>query len=134
MTNAMIDRNEARLTEARRRLTPEQIQYAEWMAIPSYERVPKTKKEFAEGIGVSYGTLRNWEMVPEVWTIRDEILRAIGKDLVPEAVRVLRKAMYSPDSKVALQAAKDILDRWAEPRRQANIVASITDMYKQLNE
>jgi hypothetical protein len=127
----LIDQNKIKVSLARRALTPEQIALAEWLALPKSERVPANKKGFAEALGLNPQTISNWCNIPEVWTVRDEFLREIGKDLVPEAIRALRRSLQSNDSKVVIQAAKDILDRWSEPRRTASIVASITDMYKQ---
>lgn len=50
------------------------VEFARWFALPSWEREPKTQKEFAETIGVSEDTLTDWKK-------REEFLRLVFKML-----------------------------------------------------
>lgn len=113
------------------RLKPSQIQFAEWLATPATERQPKTQIELAEQLGVVESTLCNWKRIPEVWDYRDSILRQTGKDLVPEALKKIKELLDSPNSKVALDAAKDILSRWSDPKRSAHIIATLKQLYQE---
>ena len=108
-----------------------QIRFAEWLATPATERQPKTQSALAEQLGVVEATLCNWKRIPEVWEYRDSILRQTGKDLVPEALRKIKELLDSPSAKVALDAAKDILSRWSDPKRTAMIVATLKELYQQ---
>ena len=107
-----------------------QIRLAEWLAIPLIERQPKTQAELAIQLGVTEATLCNWKHNPELWDYRDKLLRQTGKDLVPEALRVIKDLLESPNSKVALEAAKDILSRWSDPRKSAHIIATLKELYQ----
>jgi len=41
--------------------------YIEWLATPRTEREPATNKDFANKIGVTDRTLRNWKQNPKLW-------------------------------------------------------------------
>ena len=111
-------------------LKPAQVTFAEWLATPSIERQPKTQTALAEQLGVTEVTLSNWKHNPELWEYRDKLLRQTGKDLVPEALKKVGELLASDNSKVALEAAKDILSRWSDPKRSAHIVTTLKDLYQ----
>lgn len=121
------------ISEARRKLKPEQIILAEWLALPSFERVPKTQKELGEQLGVSDETIKNWKKIPEVWLVRDECMSTLGKELVAEAMGTL-KQMMKKGGPQAYQAAKDILDRYAEPIKHMHIITSLKDLWEQYHQ
>ena len=112
------------------RLKPEQVLFAEWLALPIKMRNPLTQTALAEQLGVTTATLINWKKIPELWEYRDSLLRQYGKDLVPEALRKIEELLTSQNSKVALDAARDILSRWAEPIRHAHIISTLKDLYQ----
>ena len=112
-------------------LKPLQIAFAEWLATPETERQCKTMKELAEQLGVSYSTVKAWNTIPEIWDYRDSILRQAGKDLVPQALKKLKLLLESPYDRVAMDAIKDVLSRWSDPKRNATIVATLKELYQQ---
>lgn len=112
-------------------LKPLQMAFAEWLATPVTEREPKTQKALAEQLGVTPDTLVDWKKLPEVWDYRDSILRQTGKDLVPEALKKLKELLESPYDRVSMDACKDILSRWSDPKKSATIVATLKELYQQ---
>lgn len=126
---ALARRGEQRVAEARARLSAEQIIFAEWLALPYSERSPKTQKELAKQLGFNEHTLGEWKQIPELWHVRDSLINSIGKELVSEAMSVLRKALTSDNKKLATEVARDILDRWAEPTKHANLILTVKDLY-----
>ncbi len=123
-------RGNENVAKARGKLTTQQIDFAQWLALPYSERIPKTQKDYASQVGVSEQSLCDWKKIPELWQVRDDAIGTKGKELVTEAMAVLEKMLKSPNLKIASEAAKDILDRWAEPVKHAHIIASIKDMYE----
>lgn len=111
-------------------LKPLQIQLAEWLATPDTERQPKTQKDLAIQLGVTEATLCNWKQNPELWEYRDRLLRLAGKDKVPDAIKKVGDLMNCENKKVELEAAKDILSRWSDPRREAHIVTTLKELYQ----
>ena len=107
-----------------------QITFATWLATPITERQPKTQTQLAEQLGVTEATLCNWKKSSELWDYRDNLLRHQGKDLVPEALKVIEGLLHSENSKVALDAAKDILSRWSDPKRSAHLVTTLKELYR----
>ena len=129
-TTALILRGQKFADLAMQALTPEQIAFAEWLAFPTSTRVPKTQQEWAKENHIGDpATLSDWKKIPELWEIRDSFITTQAKELIPEAIAIIKKQMQSENSKVALEAAKDILDRWAEPRKHAYVIASLRDIY-----
>lgn len=129
--HALAERNKERIIKSRGRLTTDQILFAEWLAMPTIERQPKTQKELAIQLGYEEHTLCCWKEIPELWDVRDSLVTSQAKELIPEAIQVLKDRIKDKDhQKLALDAAKDILDRWSEPKRHAHIIASIKDMYE----
>ena len=122
-------------------LKPGQIIFAEWLALPVSERQPKTQAALAEQLDVTESTLVNWKKNNALWDYRDTLLRHEGKDLVPEALKVmagiLRQAEKAikenrlpENSKVALETAKDVLSRWSDPKRSAHLVTTLKEIYQ----
>ena len=134
MVNKFALIGQEKINRIKAQLSPEQILFAEWLAIPTCERVPKHQRALAVQLGVCDGTLGEWKKIPEIWEVRDSFISTKSKELVPEAVKTIKNLLNSENAKVALDAAKDILDRWAEPRKHASIVASIKDLYEQYNK
>lgn len=126
-------------------LKPGQIRLAEWLALPISERQPKTQTALAEELDVTEATLINWKKSNELWDYRDTILRHAGKDMVPEAMRVvggilrlaeasLAKDEFPENVKVALEAAKDVMSRWSDPARKAHLVTTLKDIYRDIDK
>jgi len=129
METSLVKQAENRISRARSRLSADQIAFAEWLALPFMERQPKHQKDLAAQLGISEKTLTEWKKIPEIWEVRDSVISTKGKELVSEAMAVMEKVLKSPNLKLASEAARDILDRWAEPTKHAHIVATIKDMY-----
>jgi len=73
-------------------LTIDQEKYLAWLLVEKMFREPKTKKEFAEFIGVTPGTLSNWESKKaflERWR-----LGVRGTTESPERTQALLDALY----------------------------------------
>lgn len=118
------------ISEARKILSPEQINFAEWLALPSFERIPKKQQELAAQLHVTEQTLCNWKKLPEIWQVRDEAMDSIGKELVPEAIGTLKNMMQKGNTQQAFQAAKEILDRYAEPIKHLHVITSLKDLWE----
>jgi hypothetical protein len=43
---------------------PEQIHFQQWLALPTYKRVPKTHAGLAQVLGVRQATLSHWKKIP----------------------------------------------------------------------
>ena len=125
---AVIGKREVAL--ARSVLSVQQIDYAEWLAVPTSERNPGTQKELAKILGVTEETLCHWKQIPELWVVRDDALTPQQKELVSDAIGVLRTALKSKNNLVAFRAAVDVLDRFGESRKHVSAVVNIVDMYK----
>ena len=117
------------ISKARRNLSRDQIIFAEWLALPTFERSPKTQQDLAKELHISEQSICQWKRIPELWEVRDELIGTKGKELVVDAIAVLGKLLKGDNNKLAAEAAKDILDRWAAPRKHAHIIANIKDMY-----
>ena len=115
-------------------LKPEQIIYAEWLSCPASMRKPPTLAELATQLGVTTPTLYNWRKVSEVQQLIDDLLNVKGRELVPEAISVLKKSLDSPNAKVAFEAAKDILSRWGMISKSGHVIASIKELYDRRKE
>lgn len=111
-------------------LKPGQIIFAEWLALPVLERQPKTQAALAIQLDVTEATLVNWKKNNELWDYRDRLLRHEGKDMVPDALKKIRQLLDSDNSKVVLEAAKDILSRWSDPKRSAHLVTTLKEIYQ----
>lgn len=132
---ALAERNKERIKKSKSHLTTNQIIFAEWLALPTIERQPPTQKELAVQLGVSEQSLCYWKEVPELWDVVASLFTSKAKELIPEAIKVLEDRIKDPDhKKLALEAAKDILDRWSEPKRHAHIIGNIKDMYEFYHE
>ncbi len=90
-------------------LSPEKKKHAAWLATPRPHRVPKTKREWAEFLGVTDRTLRRWEQDEELW---DEVWRLVGMevdDRLPEVLGHLVDVALSDKDAAAVGAAKLLL-------------------------
>lgn len=89
--------------------------YVEWLVTPKAERVPKTKKQLAEDLGVTPQTLRNYDRDPRVQREVTKRGRAIAK--VAKALDVVealyQRALHAESEAAANTAAKVFLD-WTE--------------------
>ena len=54
------------LKEAQKTLNDNQLRLAVWLSVPETSRVPSTKKELAQTLGVSEMTLYKWQKNPDV--------------------------------------------------------------------
>ena len=129
--HTLVGYGNERADVARRALTTEQIIFAEWLAVPTSERIPPTQNDLAQQLSVSKQSITYWKQIPEIWTVRDSIITHQAKEMVVDAIKVMKDKLNSNSDKIALDAARDILDRWAEPRRHASIVATIKELYDQ---
>ena len=118
-----------RPTQAMQGLSPVQLLFAQWLATSAFSRQPKTQKDLAEQIGVSEGTLADWKALPELWQAVDDYLGDKGRELVPEALDILKELIASPHKALALKAAVDVLDRWSAPKKHAGVIACIRDLW-----
>ena len=114
----------------RKHLTPQQLQYAEWLAKPDWARIPKTEKDLADILGVSDQSLSDWKHLPELWEARDEALDNRMRNLVPQAAGILERAVKNPGNinKVTFDAAKQIIKEWGESKRRSPVLATFQDL------
>jgi len=120
----------------RRNLTREQLDYAGWLALAPWERVPSTLKEKAKDLGVSDRTLMTWQKLPEVIQAVNEAWADTLASLVGEATAVLKKALKEPNSvtRVDFDAARYIVKDWSKKAdMQGDVVRSIVEFYKKYN-
>lgn len=88
--------------------------YVEWLVTPSSERDPSTKQAFAELLGVTTQTLRNYEKEP--WTVnalQTRRKRAFQVAKVDDVVATLVATATDVDNPRSVSAAKLLLD-WME--------------------
>lgn len=88
MTNLPVDKE---TNYALDEFTGEQRRYVKWLAVPKPHRQPPTKKEFAENIGVSKETLRNWERIDDFWSAVYNECRDLESDRLPEVMNAMTK-------------------------------------------
>ena len=134
--HALAERNKEKITKLKGRLTPDQLKFAEWLALSTIERRTETQKEFAARLGVSQQSLCNWKEMPELWEVQNSLMTSRAKEMVPDAIKIYENALKDPHSvtKVQFEIAKDILNRWAEPRGRPSVMTSILDMYESYKE
>ncbi len=92
--------------------------YIEWLLTPKEERIPSTKKEFADVVGVSVQTLRNYARDPKVQATLIQRGRAINKveraqDVLDSLYRMATGDAPGGTPAAAVSAAKVWLD-WTE--------------------
>lgn len=96
--------------------------YAEWLLTPVEERVPSTKAELAELLGVSTQTLRNYSKDP--WLQREVVEQGRGLNKV-ERVQDILDSLYrqaTDPEKPSVTAARTFLD-WVG--RQTELQAAV---------
>jgi len=72
---------------------PRQEKFIEWLALPKSKRTPPTHEEFADAIGVTSRTLRNWKKLPGFWPAVWELAEWHLSDWLPDIFDALgRKA------------------------------------------
>lgn len=75
-------------------LSKKQIEYLQWLASDKYKRIPSNKAQFAEKIGVTDRTLRNWENKPEFRDALDAVVWHMNGDAFPQIMQtVTREAL-----------------------------------------
>lgn len=129
MGNKLITQGKQTVIQARSALSSEQVAFAEWLALPPSKRTPRHQKDLCKELGVTEQSLCNWKGIPELWLVRDEVMGIKGRELVAKAQGVMEDAMDSPNHKVKLEAARDILDRFGESRKQEHIIETIQDLW-----
>lgn len=129
-----IKEHEEEIIKAKQSLTPDQIEYAQWMALPKSKRKPQTEKEWAEIHNVTRTTCFNWRKLPIFWTVRDSYITEDMKRLVPEAAKVLGELIHSENAKVALDAALEVLDRYSIPKQHEQIANTLKDIVLKAQE
>ena len=134
--HALAERSKKRITKVKGRLTPDQLKFAEWLALSTIGRRTETQKEFAARLGVSQQSLCQWKEMPELWEVQNSLLTSRAKEMVPDAIKIYENALKDPHSvtKVQFEIAKDILNRWAEPKGRPSVMTSIFDMYESYKE
>lgn len=90
--------------------------YIEWLLTPKADRVPSTKREFAEELGVTTQSLRNYSRDPHVQHEMQKRGRAINKveragDVVDTLYDIATDVEQTPSARVS--AAKAFLD-WTD--------------------
>ena len=118
-----------KVSKARQGLTPEQLVFAEWLALPSTDRIPRQQQDLAIQLKVAESTLCQWKKIPELWQVRDEILGTKGREMVAEAIAVQRSLLHSPNTRVAADIAKQIIDMHYEPLKHKDILTTIKDLW-----
>lgn len=88
--------------------------YIEWLLTPAKERSPKTKGEFADTLGVSTSTLRNYAKDPRVQSELVKRGRAINRvERASDVLDALYRKATSVGDRQAVSAAKVWLD-WTD--------------------
>jgi len=121
------------------KLKPPQIIFAEWLATSPVDRSPKTQQELAVQLNVTEATLCNWKKIPELWEYIQGLYREQGRGNVATALRVEQKVMEEylrrdTNPKVAIDASKDTLSRWSDPRREAHISVTLKELYQEYDK
>jgi hypothetical protein len=125
---ALIKNQEARIEQAKLALTPQQITFAEWWAVPDDFRIPKSQKDFAEQIGVTEATICNWKRIPEIWTVTQGLISTKSKEQLREAEKVMGELLNCDNAKVRFETAKFIIEHRGEPRQYQHSASSFKDI------
>lgn len=116
-------------------------EYVEWLLVPSEARVPSTKRAFADEMGVTTQTLRNYARDPWVQSEMSKRARAINKvERAPDVVDALYDIATDPEQtpSARVSAAKGFLD-WtdktvAELTKGDLLDMSFDDLHKMIDE
>ena len=109
--------------------------YVEWLLTPREERIPSTKKEFADVIGVSVQTLRNYARDPKVQQTLIQRGRAINKverasDVLDSLYKMAMGSTPGGTPAAAVSAAKVWLD-WTEQQVSEGSSEELEDMSRE---
>lgn len=104
--------------------------FVEWLLTPEAEREPRTRGEFADRLGVTTQTLRNYEkeafVVNQLQSRRRSAFKVAKVD---DVIQALYQRATDPESSGGVQAAKILLD-WADKQTtemNAEQLASLSD-------
>ncbi len=92
-------------TKAVTRWTLGQRAFQQWLALPVYQRKPRTQAELAGELGVHENSLMNWKKKPGFWDGVRDSQRDLVRDLIPDAVLGLQIQIERGN----YQAIKDVL-------------------------
>jgi hypothetical protein len=85
--------------------------YVEYLLTPTEQRQPRTKREFAESLGITTATLSNYGREPYVQRELAERARAVARvDLLPDVIDALYAQARDPENSRSVQAAKTLID------------------------
>jgi len=85
--------------------------YLDWILTPAADRMPSTKKEFAESIGVTVQTLWNYEKETFFQKEIDKQSRGLFKaSRMPDVIDTLFRIATDDSSKNAVSAARLLMD------------------------
>lgn len=89
--------------------------YLEWLLTPPAERSPRTKREFAEYIGVAHKTLYNWERSD--WFINQirKVKGTLSVRWYGDIVNRMKDVVDSGNDRDAINAAKLLLQHLEVP-------------------
>jgi hypothetical protein len=84
------------------------LKLVNWLTTPPNQREPRTQKAFAESLGVSERTIRDWKERPEVRAAWEKQAKEVAGD--PEKVSMALDKLYQtamdPEHKQHVQAMK----------------------------
>jgi len=80
------------------KFTPDQENYLIWLALPISQRVPKTKTEYAETLGLSRMALWKWEQTPGFDEERRQRIKRWQKESTPEIIEKLKDKALNGDT------------------------------------
>jgi len=88
-----------------------QAAYLAWLLLPRDEREPRTKKAFAERLGVAPNTLLNYERDPDFTAeIRRRLGQAFRVDRLPAIFEALYQTAIEPENPRQVQAARALFE------------------------
>jgi len=85
--------------------------YLAWLLQPKDAREPSTKKAMAEGMGVTYQTLLNYERDPDFTAeLRRQLGHVFRTDRLPSVIDALYRTALEPENPRQVQAARTLLE------------------------
>lgn len=94
--------------------------YLAWLLQPKDEREPRTKKDMADRLGVTFQTLLNYERDPDFSTeVRRQLGQAFRVDRLPALFESLYRTATEPENPRQVQAARTLLEWWGKPDLEA---------------
>lgn len=101
--------------------------YLQWLLTPPAQRSPKTKREFAESIGVGFKTLYNWEktdwFIKEMRAAKGPLFAAWYGDIMGR----MKEVVDTGADKDAVMAARLLMSLLELPEDQVKTQTSNTD-------